>query len=115
MQEKVLLVFLKNELFRIKVMYLKQKKKNEKKNQKKKESKNLSNILRINQRTNYDLFKDYFKFVVPSALVKKLYEIKNKKKKKKLVNVIKSGLSDLKDRIKEMSDDEKKLNSQLKY
>ena len=117
MQEKVLLVFLKNELFRIKVMYLKQKKKNEKKNknQKKKESKNLSNILRINQRTNYDLFKDYFKFVVPSALVKKLYEIKNKKKKNKLVNVIKSGLSDLKDRIKEMSDDEKKLNNQLKY
>ena len=115
MQEKVLLVFLKNELFRIKVIYLKQKKKNEKKNQKKEESKNLSNILRINQRTNYDLFKDYFKFVVPSALVKKLYEIKNKKKKKKLVNVIKSGLSDLKDRIKEMSDDEKKLNNQLKY
>ena len=114
MQEKVLLVFLKNELFRIKVMYLKQKKKNEKKNQKKKESKNLSNILRINQRTNYDLFKDYFKFVVPSALVKKLYEIKNKKKKNKLVNVIKSGLSDLKDRIKEMSDDEKKMNNQLK-
>ena len=64
-----------------------------------KESKNLSNILRINQRTNYDLFKDYFKFVVPSALVKKLYEIKNKKKKNKLVNVIKSGLSDLKDKI----------------
>ena len=115
MQEKVLLVFLKNELFRIKVIYLKQKKKNEKKNQKKEESKNLSNILRINQRTNYDLFKDYFKFVVPSALVKKLYEIKNKKKKKKLVNVTKSGLSDLKDRIKEMSDDEKKLNNQPKY
>ena len=48
---------------------------------------------------NYDLFKDYFKFVVPSALVKKLYEIKSKKKKNKLVNVIKSGLSDLKDKI----------------
>ena len=48
---------------------------------------------------NYDLFKDYFKFVVPRALVKKLYEIKNKKKKNKLVNVIKSGLSDLKDKI----------------
>ena len=42
-------------------------------------------------------------------------KLKNKKKKKKLVNVIKSGLSDLKDRIKEMSDDEKKLNNQLKY
>ena len=32
-------------------------------------------------------------------LVKKLYEIKKKKKKNKLVNVIKSGLSDLKDKI----------------
>ena len=31
------------------------------------------------------------------------------KKKKKLVNVIKSGLSDLKDKIKEMSEDEKKI------
>ena len=58
---------------------------------------------------NYDLFKDYFKFVVPSALVKKLYEIKKKKKKTKLANVIKSGLSDLKDRIKEMSEDEKQI------
>ena len=51
------------------------------------------------------MFKDYFKFVVPSALVIELYE----KKKKKLVNVIKSGLSDLKDKIKEMSEDEKKI------
>ena len=58
MREKILLVFLNKELFRIKVMYLKQKKKNQnkyqkknqKKNQKKKESKNLSNILRMNQR-----------------------------------------------------------------
>ena len=38
---------------------------------------------------------------------KKLYEIKNKNKNNKLVNAIKSGLSDLKDKIKEMSEDEK--------
>ena len=62
MREKILLVFLKKELFRIKVMYLKQKKKNQKQNQKmnqkmnqkknnkKKESKLLSNMLRINQK-----------------------------------------------------------------
>ena len=57
MREKILLVFLKKELFRIKGMYLKQNNKNQKKNQmnqkkneKKKESKNLSNILRINQK-----------------------------------------------------------------
>ena len=50
--------------------------------------------------------------MVPSALVKKLYEIK--KKKSKLVNVIKSGLSDLKDGIKEMSQDEKKFEQPAK-
>ena len=60
------------------------------------------------------MFKDSFKFVVPSTLVNKS-EIKNKNKKNKLVNVIKSGLSGLKDRIKEMSGSEKKLNNQLKY
>ena len=60
------------------------------------------------------MFKDSFKFVVPSTLVNKS-EIKNKNKKNKLVNVIKSGLSGLKDRIKEMSGGEKKLNNQLKY
>ena len=46
-------------------------------------------------------------FVVPSALAKKLYEIKNKNNK--LENVIKSGLSDLKHKIKEMSEDEKEI------
>ena len=56
---------------------------------------------------NYNLFKDYFNFVVPSTLRKKLYEIKNKKESNKLVNVIKIGLSDLKDKNKEMSEDEK--------
>ena len=55
---------------------------------------------------NYDLFKDYFNFVVPSTLEKK-NEIKKKKKKNKLVTVIKSGLNDLKNRTKEMSKDEK--------
>ena len=38
---------------------------------------------------------------------KKIYEIKNKKESNKLVNVIKIELSDLKDKIKEMSEDEK--------
>ena len=30
---------------------------------------------------NYNLFKGYFNFVVPSALAKKNYEMKNNKKK----------------------------------
>ena len=41
--------------------------------------------------------------------------MKNNKKSNKLVNVIKSGLSDLKDEIKEMSEDKKRLNNQTKY
>ena len=46
MQEMILLIFLKKELFRIKKMYLKQKEKN----QKRKEAKNFLNILSMNQR-----------------------------------------------------------------
>ena len=42
---------------------------------------------------NYDLFKHYFNFVVPSALTKQLYEMKKKKKNDKLVKEIKNGLS----------------------
>ena len=42
-------------------------------------------------------------------LVKKLYEAKDKKRNNDLVNVIKSGLSDLKDKIKEISEDETKI------
>ena len=58
---------------------------------------------------NCVLFEDPFNFVAPTVLTKKLYEIKNKKEKDKSVNVIKSGLVDLKNKIKEMSEDEKKI------
>ena len=55
---------------------------------------------------NYELFKKHFNLVVITALVKQLYETKNKNKNDKLVNLIKSGLSHLKDEITEMSKDE---------
>ena len=58
---------------------------------------------------NYDLLKHYFNFVVPSALEKNLYETKNKKKNDKLVNAIKNGLTDLKDEVEKMSEDEKEI------
>ena len=61
------------------------------------------------------MYKKHLKSVALSALVKQLYETKNEKRNNMLVNVIKSGLSDLKDEIKTMSEDEKKLNNQLKY
>ena len=44
---------------------------------------------------NYDLFRKHFNFaVIPSGLMKQLYEIKNRKKNNGLVNVIKSELRD---------------------
>ena len=52
------------------------------------------------------MFKNYFDFVVPSALAKKLFKIKDKKKNNELVNLIKIKLNDLKDEIKNMSKDE---------
>ena len=58
--------------------------------------------------TNYELFEKHFNFTSPTVLTKQLYKIKNKKENNELVNVIKSGLIDLKDEIEEMSEDEKK-------
>ena len=57
---------------------------------------------------SYELFKTHFNFVAPTVLAKKLYETKDKKKNNELVNVIKSGLIDLKGEIEKMSEDEKK-------
>ena len=48
---------------------------------------------------NYDLFKDYFHFLVPSALAKQLYETKNKNKNNELVEKIKNTWSNLNDEI----------------
>ena len=58
---------------------------------------------------NCDLFKDYFSFLVPSSLVKKLYETKNKNKNNELVEEIKNRWNNLKDEIKKMSEDEKEI------
>ena len=52
---------------------------------------------------NYDLFKDYFDLVVPSALAKKIYETK---KNNELVELIKVRWSNLKDDIEKMTEDE---------
>ena len=64
---------------------------------------------------NYDLFKHYFNFVIPSALAKELYETKTKNKNNELVKAIKNRWINLKDEIKKMSEEEKKLNNQIKY
>ena len=55
---------------------------------------------------DYSLFY-YFDFVKPIDLAKKLFEIKDKKKTNGFVEEIKNRWSKLKDKIKEMSENEK--------
>ena len=55
---------------------------------------------------NSELFKKHFSFQRPSEILKAVYTTKTRRTNEKLVNVIKTGLSDLKNEIKEMSDDE---------
>ena len=52
------------------------------------------------------MFKKHFSYVVPTVLAKELFETKNKNKNIKFVNVIKSGLLDLKNEIKKISEEE---------
>ena len=54
------------------------------------------------------MFKTYFNFSIPSALVKQLYETKDKKKNNELEKEIKNRWSNLKFEIENMSEDEKK-------
>ena len=67
---------------------------------------NFLKILRINQKVLTELFEKHFHFSAPTVLAKELFETTDKNKNIKFVNVIKSGLHDLKDEIKKMSEDE---------
>ena len=55
------------------------------------------------------MFEKYFYASAPTVLAQKLFETKNKNKNNDFVNVIKSGLRDLKDEIEKMSEYETKL------
>ena len=57
---------------------------------------------------SYELFEKHFHFVSLIILAKKLYKIKNEKEKNELVNVVKSGIIDLKYEIKKMSGNKKR-------
>ena len=52
------------------------------------------------------MFEKHFSFVVPSALAKKLFETKDRKKNSKFLKIIKIRWSNLNDEIKKMSKDE---------
>ena len=63
-------------------------------------------IIKKEADVNSELFMKHFNFQNPSDMHKNLYQINDKEKKNKLVNVINSGLKDLKEEIKEMSEEE---------
>ena len=54
---------------------------------------------------------NYFNFVEPSDLAKKLFEIKDKKKNNDFVEEIKNRWSKLKDKVEKMPGDEKENES----
>ena len=58
---------------------------------------------------NNELFKKHFKVQKPIMMYKVLYETINKGKNSKLVNLFDSGLKDLEEEIKEMSEKERKI------
>ena len=55
------------------------------------------------------IFQNHFSFHRPSDMLKAVYTTNDKKKNKRLVNVIKSGLSDLKNVIEDMGEKEKEI------
>ena len=63
---------------------------------------------------NRELFKNYFNFQRPITLLKALYNLNDQEKNNLLVNTIKSGLSDFKDEIENMSKEEKEIEKPYK-
>ena len=51
---------------------------------------------------NNEIFQRHFKFQRPSDILQLAYKANNKKKNSELVNIIKSGLSDLENEIENM-------------
>ena len=58
---------------------------------------------------NSEIFQRHLKFQRPSDMLKLVYKTNNKKKNSELVNVIESGLSDLKTKIENMREEEKEI------
>ena len=61
-----------------------------------------------------EIFQRHFKFQRLSDMLKSLYRTNDEKNNSKLVNMIKGGLSDLKNQIEDMSEEEKKFKNQVR-
>ena len=57
---------------------------------------------------NSELFQEHFRHQKSSDMLRNLYRLNDKKKNNDLVNLIKSGVSDLKNEIEDMEEEEKR-------
>ena len=84
--------------------------------EKEEEKETIFNVSKFNEQVNKqgtsintELFKKHFKIQRPSHMLKYLYQPNDRKKNHDLVNIINSGLKDLKKEIKNMSKEERKI------
>ena len=63
---------------------------------------------------NRKLFRKYFDFQMPTAMLKVVHNTVDKKKNNELINVIENGLSDFKDKIKEIPKDKIEIEKAYK-
>ena len=68
-------------------------------------------IINEEEKINKELFTKHFKNQSPSEMFKSIYQTNDKDKNNTMVNLIKSGLKDLKEKIKKTSEAEKKLKT----
>ena len=92
-------------LYNDKIFKTKEKEKSEEKEELD-ENKSFKNIENKSKGINYELFKKHFNYVAPTVLAKELFKTKDKNKNIKFVNMINSGLHDIKDEIEKMSKEE---------
>ena len=63
---------------------------------------------------NSEIFQKHFSFQRPSDMLKNVYKTNDKNKNNKLVNMITSGLIDLKNETENIGEKEKKLKNQMR-
>ena len=71
-------------------------------------------VIRKETDINSEIFQKHFSFQRPSDMLKDVYKTNDKNKNNKLVNMIKSGLSDLKNETENIGEKEKKLKNQMR-
>ena len=86
-------------LYNDKIFKTKEKEKSEEKEELD-ENKSFKNIENKSKGINYELFKKHFNYVAPTVLAKELFKTKDKNKNIKFVNMINSGLRDIKMKLK---------------